>query len=306
MKEKTGELYTNTDETLKNDIVSIVIPTYNRANLIYYSIDSALNQSYKNIEVIIIDDGSTDNTKDVCMKYGDRVAYFYKPNGGIASALNYGIKVMKGTWFKWLSSDDVLTSDAVEKLLAATKSTGGHIVYSDFDMIDDNNNYLYTVREEHCKDYYEFASRLWFNFIGNGSSIIIHRSCFDVVGLFDESLRFHEDLDWWLRACMVHGYMFYHVPEILLKYRKHSQQTSAEIKDKSSRVWHMIKNNVRQQAITSNKERWNKVYRAYIDYYCTKVPNYRIKGLIRRTLVRLSPEGEERMLGFYRKMRKTT
>ena len=90
------------------DLVSIIIPTYNRADLVEQSILSSIQQTYPNKEIIVVDDGSTDNTREICQKYIDsgQIRYIYKQNGGIASALNRGISEMKGTWFKWLSSDD--------------------------------------------------------------------------------------------------------------------------------------------------------------------------------------------------------
>ena len=81
-----------------NPLVSIVIPVYNGANYVSEAIESALKQTYKNIEIIVVNDGSTDNTEKIVKKYGDKIRYFYKENGGVASALNLGIKNMKGEY----------------------------------------------------------------------------------------------------------------------------------------------------------------------------------------------------------------
>ncbi len=296
-------------DEVEGDLVSIVIPTYNRSDILKTTIDSALRQTYKNIEVIVVDDGSTDNTEEICVEYGVKIRYFRKPNGGTASALNYGIKIMQGSWFKWLSSDDVLNPEAVEKLVNAAKISKCKIIYSDFDQIDENDNYISTFREHHCTDYYEFAARLLDNFVANGSTILIHRSCFDTVGLFDENLRTSEDYDWWLRACLVHRYMFWHVPEILLKYRRHAQQLTSEIdtsNEKSRSVkttWYQIRKKTRRQIIASDKKHWHEIYSHYIDYQSHKSLGRRIRGLIRRMLIHLGPEREEQITDFYLKLR---
>ena len=90
-------------------LVSIVIPVYNGSDYLAEAIDSALAQTYGNIEIIVINDGSSDNgkTREVAGKYGDRIRYFEKENGGVPTALNLGIKEMKGDYFSWLSHDDV-------------------------------------------------------------------------------------------------------------------------------------------------------------------------------------------------------
>ncbi len=85
-----------------NPLVSIIIPVYNGSNYVKEAIDSALAQTYKNIEVIVVNDGSTDNTEKIVKSYGDKIRYFYKENGGVASALNLAIENSKGEYISWL------------------------------------------------------------------------------------------------------------------------------------------------------------------------------------------------------------
>jgi glycosyltransferase involved in cell wall biosynthesis len=237
-------------------LVSIVIPAYNRADLITETVDSALRQTYPELEVIVVDDGSTDNTKDVLLKYGDKIKYYHKPNGGIGSALNHGISKMNGKWFKWLSSDDLLTPNAVARLLDYADETGAKIIYTDYDIIDEKSRFVRKFTEPHFLSYYEYASALWTRFIGNGSSSLIERSCFDEVGLFDESVRSAEDYDWWLRACLLHGYRFFHLPESTLQYRIHSKQLTAAVKHNAYLTDERIRNRVKEQVISSNPAWW--------------------------------------------------
>lgn len=277
-------------ETKQDDLVSIVIPTYNRADLISESIESALGQTYSNMEVIVVDDGSKDNTQQVCAKYGNRIKYYYKQNGGIGSALNYGIKKMNGAWFKWLSSDDVLMLDAVEVLLKYAKEMEASIVYTDYDIIDNDGNLVKKFIEPHYDSYHEYASALWTRFIGNGSSVLIHKSCFDKVGLFDETLRSAEDYDWWLRACLLHKYRFFHLPKTTLKYRVHDKQLTAEVKHNALLIDEKIRTKIKQQIMSADPEWWNT-----LEHYQKLYAKQHQRGgfgrrLLRRSLLHM-PEG---------------
>ena len=98
-------------------LVSIIIPLYNGSNYVEEAIKSALAQTYDNIEIVVVNDGSTDNGagKAICEKYLDKILYFEKENGGCASALNYGIKKANGDFISWLSHDDLYFPEKVEK-----------------------------------------------------------------------------------------------------------------------------------------------------------------------------------------------
>lgn len=277
-------------ETIDDDLVSVIIPTYNRADLISESIESSLNQTYRNVEVIVVDDGSKDKTQEVCTKYRDRIEYYYKQNGGIGSALNYGIKKMNGKWFKWLSSDDVLTLDAVEVLLKYAHESEAMIVYADYDIIDNDSKFVKKFLEPHFDSYYEYASALWTRFIGNGSSILIHKSCFDKVGLFDETLHSAEDYDWWLRACLIHRYRFFHLPKVVLKYRIHNKQLTAEVIHNALPTAEKIRNKTKEEIIFSAPEWWNT-----LAYYQKLYAKHNQRGgmarrMLRRSLLRM-PQG---------------
>ena len=105
---------------MKKPMVSIVIPVYNGANYVREAIDSALAQTYKNVEVIVVNDGSKDDgaTERICLSYGNKIRYIQKENGGVSSALNMGIKNMKGEYFSWLSHDDKYEIDKIEKQIS--------------------------------------------------------------------------------------------------------------------------------------------------------------------------------------------
>ena len=105
---------------MQDDLVSIVIPVYNSERFLSESIESALNQTYKNIEVIVVDDGSIDNSQEIIKQYSDKIISIKQENSGLASALNLGINKMTGKWFKWFSPDDTMWSLVVGAAAGST------------------------------------------------------------------------------------------------------------------------------------------------------------------------------------------
>jgi glycosyltransferase involved in cell wall biosynthesis len=249
-----------------NDLVTIVIPTYNRADLLPQAIESALKQTYEHTEVIVVDDGSTDNTSEVCKRY-ERVRYIRKRNGGIASALNCGIRSMRGEWFKWLSSDDYLQPEAVELLLRRAHDVEGKIVYSSWRMVDTRRKIIGSCPEREM-DYLSFALKLMHGHIGNGSTILIHKSVFDKVGLFKESIRVGEDYDFWLRACLLYKYQFHCLAAFMLNYRVHDKQLTSQVTDGNTdpaepmKIRHRIRKHVLAQVKISDP-----VLYKFLDYH---------------------------------------
>jgi len=206
-------------------LVSIIIPVFNGEKFISQAIESALNQTYKDIEIIVVDDGSTDKTwwmlTHQFRKKG--VIPVHKENGGTASALNFGIKLAKGEWIKWLSADDVLRPDAVETMMdwAVEKNC---IYYTHYHIIDEKGKIKREFREQARPE-----SDLWNLFYGNGSSSLIHKDLFTVCGLFDESLRHSEDYEFWLRATQIYGMRLLLIPEFTLLYRNHPDQLTEKV-----------------------------------------------------------------------------
>ena len=267
----------------KYPLISIVIPTYNRADYIREAVDSALGQDYPNFEVIVVDDGSTDDTPQICAEYGEKIRYIQKRNGGTGSALNCGIRNMNGEWFKWLSSDDVLETHALSSLLQCANVTKSRIVYSSYKSIDQNGKVVSSWTEIK-RSHEEFLNVLIKYHIGNGSSILIHKSCFEEVGLFTENLRVAEDYDWWLRAAVLHNIRFSACPAFTLNYRVHAQALTYSYKPQTSRYNDFIRKRVMRQLKSTNPRlyKWLKKHRHPYD----------LKGLtvyVRRKLFALLP-----------------
>lgn len=129
-------------------LVSIVIPVYNGSNYVRYAIDSALAQDYHPLEVVVVNDGSTDGgeTESICLGYGDRIRYFDKENGGVATALNFAIEKANGEYVSWLSHDDAYFPNKVSKQMSRLeelKKVGKPVILScDIETIDENGKSL--------------------------------------------------------------------------------------------------------------------------------------------------------------------
>lgn len=209
-------------------MISIVIPVYNGANYVREAIDSALAQTYENKEVIVVNDGSNDQgeTERAVLSYGDRIRYFRKENGGVATALNLAIREMRGEYFSWLSHDDLYYPHKLERQMDALVAEGDMhaVVYCDFDHLDmgsgikthGNLNGRYTAEQ------LSNGAFVIVHDCAYGCALLIHRSHFSRVGLFNETLRAAQDNDMWLR--MFRHQKLVYVPESLACRRLHPRQ----------------------------------------------------------------------------------
>ena len=220
-------------------MVSIVITTYNRAPFIRECVDSALAQDYSSFEVIIVDDGSTDETRQICERYGDRVRYFWKPNGGAASAKNFGIMKMKGEWLKVLDSDDAVERDALTTFMKWAEKLRSEWLFCDCLEVDSNGRLFRTrspksrlvgddlVRALWSKWNPSLRRRLPFSYSALSGTGFVRRSLLFRIGLLDERLAVFEDWEWALRAALVHGCFGAYIPLPLYRYRRHPGQLTA-------------------------------------------------------------------------------
>jgi len=215
--------------------VSIIIPVYNTEKYLQESIESALNQTYSNIEVIAVDDGSTDNSPAILKKYEGKIKIITKENGGAASAMNAGIKQATGEWIKRLDADDMLYPNAVEELISETKKLEDKkntILYSDYDVIDLKGNLIGKQIEVNYNEKNQFDMNIILldHQLGNEDTVLIHKSSFDKYGLYSE-IDF-EDYELRVRYCILHNCRLHYVPITTAKYRIHpSQITKIKIKN---------------------------------------------------------------------------
>ncbi len=203
-----------------NPLVSIIIPVYNGANYLSEAIDSAIRQTYKNIEIIVINDGSIDQTESIALSYKDLIKYYRKENGGVASALNFGIQKMHGSYFSWLSHDDLYTSDKIEKQIKEiSKYSADTILYSNYGVFHNNPADFYLVNLSNVNNF-----RYWITIknILHGCTLLIPKAAFDRHGLFDTTLKTTQDYDMWFKL----DYKFIHIPNMLVLARSHPEQGS--------------------------------------------------------------------------------
>lgn len=208
-----------------NPLISIAIPVYNGSNYLAEAIESALAQTYSPTEILVVNDGSNDNgeTREVALRYGDRIRYIEKENGGVASALNRAITEMKGEWFSWLSHDDLFLPDKTQKQVYYLSKSPAEIVYGDYFLIDENGNAIASetgVIPLAAKG--NMLLQLLSGFPVNGCTTLIHIKVFERIGLFNEDLPTTQDYDFWFRCAK--EIEFHFMPELLIKSRIHADQ----------------------------------------------------------------------------------
>lgn len=213
-----------------NSRVSIVIPVYNGSNYLKEAIDSALAQTYKNTETIVVNDGSTDDgaTEWIARSYGSKIRYFEKKNGGVSSALNLGIEKMTGEYFSWLSHDDMYEKTKIEDQINYLDKLG-----SKDNIIACNTKVLF---ESGIKKKDRIDANT-FNFIDiflstsanvgvNGCSLLIPKKAFEICGYFDTNLPMTQDYDMWFT--MKDKFKFVLLDKNLVITRRHREQDSVK------------------------------------------------------------------------------
>ncbi len=214
--------------------VSIVIPVYNGSNYLRDAIDSALAQTYPDIEVLVVNDGSSDGgaTEAIALSYGDRIRYLAKANGGVATALNAGIAAMTGDYFSWLSHDDVYHPEKVRRQIDAIRDLAPEtIAYSDYELIDKRSksigklvfNTIYAEAKLNIPLFPLLRGLI------NGCTLLIHKSNFEKFGLFDPAYRTTQDYMLWFD--MFRGSPIVYINELLVQSRIHANQGSRSIKN---------------------------------------------------------------------------
>jgi hypothetical protein len=207
--------------------VSVIIPTYNRADFIEEAVESALCQTYKDFEIIIVDDGSTDNTKDVLQKFHNKIRYVYKNNGGVASARNSGIKHAHGEYIAFLDSDDLWLPERLKigvQALDFDKNIG--LFFSDCHRVFNGKRVSKTYFDAY-KPYSGFVfKQLYMQDFIPTSTVLVRKDCLRLLGMFDGNLPSCEDYDLWLRISTCFKINYTKMP--LAIYKTHSKSISCK------------------------------------------------------------------------------
>lgn len=220
--------------------VSIVIPVYNGSNYMREAIDSALAQTYPNLEVIVVNDGSTDGgaTREIALSYGDRIRYLEKENGGVSSALNCGIRSMTGEYVSWLSHDDLYLPEKVAasvEYLASFEERERLIVFCGSSHINEKSE-VTRAEVDSFRRGYRYSGREMLEYLLrskmlNCCCMLIPREAFEVCGYFHEDLRYNQDA-LMLYLIFSSGYgLVAHTDDHNVCYRLHALQTSKTRRD---------------------------------------------------------------------------
>jgi len=211
--------------------VDVIIPTYNCARHLPEAVESVLKQSYTCSTLIVVDDGSTDDTRAILRPYQDKISYIYQKNSGVAKARNTGILASESTYIAFLDADDVWLPNKLERQVdLVIENSGLAVVSCDLTLFDDNLTYEETfwqscgcyedLKREQKQITNAFRKLMYHNFI-YPSTALVKRECFTQVGLFDESFfgAVAEDKDMWLRIAS--RYDVGCVPDPLVRRRMH-------------------------------------------------------------------------------------
>lgn len=209
------------------NLVSIVIPTYNRAHTLQRAVDSVLIQTYHNSEIVLVDDGSTDGTKELIENQYKNVRYFYIPHSGVSKARNKGIEKAKGSWISFLDSDDYWLPEKLSSQLSFLKMNPEYKICHADEIWIKNGKRINQGKKHHKFTGWFFSPSLHMCLI-SPSSVIIHTSVFDEIGVFDEDFKYGEDYELWLRITARYpvGYID---KKLVVKTGGHEDQLSQKI-----------------------------------------------------------------------------
>ena len=205
-------------------LVTLVTPTFNQAEYLAETMESVLAQTYPAIEYLVIDDGSTDNTRDVLARYDGRVTWRTQSNAGQVRTLNESWDQARGDYIGYLSSDDTLRPEAVARLVAYLEaSPGAACAFPDADLIDSTST---IVRRRVCRPF-DLAATLVEQECYIGPGALFRRSSYEAVGGWRTDLKLAPDREFWVRLARTGLIDF--LPEVLAGYRIHSESISYKV-----------------------------------------------------------------------------
>ncbi len=231
-----------------NELISVYICNYNYDQFLDESIQSVLNQSYKNYELIIIDDGSTDNSKKIINNYqtNKKIRVFYKENEGLIRSSNFAIRASKGKYIIRLDADDYLDKNALLVLLSEIKKSKElALVYPDYYMIDSSGNILSMVQNIDIKQQPNLKSP------PHGACSLIKKDCLEEVGLYDQTFDRQDGVDLYYK--LISKYQIANVSLPLFYYRQHNDNLTKN-KKKLLKTRNQILKNVASKYLPKSKK----------------------------------------------------
>lgn len=205
-------------------MISVIIPVFNCEKYVSEAVESVLLQTYQDFEVIVVNDGSTDNTEEVLKAYFDRIIYIYQENKGIAAARNTGIRASKGKYLAFLDSDDIWEKDKLDgQVIFLNTNKEFDLVYEDY--IPFNDKGLIRDHFSILKDFPRPSGNIFKPLILSTlfptSTVIVKRDVLDDLGIFDESFKMGEDYELWLR--IAGKYNIGYLKQRLVRVRYHQK-----------------------------------------------------------------------------------
>jgi glycosyltransferase involved in cell wall biosynthesis len=281
-----------------SNLVSVVIPVYNSEKYLEECLDSILEQTYENIEIIAVDDGSEDSSLDILKRYS-KVHIFPQENQGLASSLNLGISKLKGSWLKWFSPDDVMYPYTIETLVGETKKLSKDtILYSNWNIIDDAGNILREFRESNYNELsaFQYNVRLLDGQQINVNTTLIPTHLFERCKIRELDDPVAIDYDFFLRSALLYDTKFHSISKPLVKYRIHTSQLSHKNISKTLDYIEEIKNEILIQLDGSLQ----KKYVSELQLYQKTKPTKRKTMELGMKLISSTPSwASDRILTFY-------
>jgi glycosyltransferase involved in cell wall biosynthesis len=201
--------------------VSVIIPTYNYGRFIAEAIESVLRQSLRPIEILVVDDGSTDDTREIVKSFNDDVGYVYQSNAGVCAARNLGAAESRGELICFMDADDTMVPESIEKQVAKFAEDGVGLVHCGLRLVDDDTRETIELKLEGGEDGVADNLLLWEGpVIAGPGAVVVSREAFSAVDGFDTEMKVGEDWDFCYRVARKFKVRF--VAEPLVIYRQHA------------------------------------------------------------------------------------
>jgi len=211
---------------MNSPLVSVIIPAYNSADYIEEALESVFKQTFQDFEILVIDDGSTDDTGAILEKYKDRIEYCFQENGGPASARNQGIRMARGEYIAFLDADDIWLATKLEKQIALFRQRQNlGMVITGSCSFDKKGIYGFSTKKREYLMIGDIARNIFLRSGVGTPTVMVRKKVFDKVGLFEENIRYGEDDNLWIRIASHYDVEL--IDEALIRVRNHPGRMTA-------------------------------------------------------------------------------